>query len=97
MSVIVSPKAKLTLRFWKASLAWKNVGNWAKGWTTESFITELREICNDNGNVGFQADTLLDDMIHDKERVPRELPGVLVSITPASSFVGNTIIIGQQA
>lgn len=99
MSVIESPKAKLTLRFWKASLAWKNIGNWATGWNTESFIIELRTICNDNGRVGFQADNLLNDMVHDRERVPLEHPGVLVELRKAkiAQYIPETTIVGQQA
>lgn len=68
MSVVDTFKAKNTLRFWKASLAWKNIDDWAKGWTTESFINELRELCCDNDNMGRQADDLLHEMIHGRER-----------------------------
>lgn len=77
MGLCSGKKQTLTLRYWKASLAWKNIGSWAMGWTQESFIDELRTICNDNGNLGLAADHLLDDMIHDVERRPRETPGKL--------------------
>lgn len=79
-NVVETPKAKLTLRFWKASLAWKNIDDWAKGWTAESFIKELRVICNDNGRLGGGADSLLDDMIHDRERTPNDIPGELIRL-----------------
>lgn len=61
-------KEENTLRYWKASLAWKNVGNWAKGWTQGDFIVELRHLSCDNDNLGRRADTLLDDMIKGIER-----------------------------
>ena len=80
MNVVATPKAQLTLRYWKASLAWKNIGNWAKGWTAESFIKELRVICNDNGNVGARGDILLDDMINERERVENDIPGELIRV-----------------
>jgi adenine specific DNA methylase Mod len=61
-------KAEKTLRFWKASLAWKNIGEWSKGWTQGDFISELRDLCLDSGVLGHKADNLLDDMIKGVER-----------------------------
>lgn len=58
-----------TQRYWKASLAWKNMGDWAIGWTQESFIKELQHICLSPQKVGDMADSLLDDMVHNIERV----------------------------
>lgn len=68
MAVVDNKKASTTLGYWKASLAWKNIGNWAAGWTQESFIQECRSLCCDQGNVGKKADDLLDDMINGIER-----------------------------
>ena len=95
--IVESQKAKLTLRYWKASLAWKNVGDWAKGWTATTFIHEVKEICNDNGMLGGLADILLDDMIHDRERTPNETPGELIDIHARVAHIFETLDLGQQA
>jgi hypothetical protein len=93
MPMATGSKAEPTLRFWKASLAWKNIGGWAKGWTQESFIAEVRTLCADLGSLGSRADDLLDDMIHDVEERPRETPGIVVSL-PLTPRTNNS---GQQA
>lgn len=62
--------AETTLRFWKASLAWKNIDNHAQGWTQGSFIQEVRALCHSPFLVGWRADDLLDDVIHNKEHKP---------------------------
>lgn len=62
--------AETTLRFWKASLAWKNIDNHADGWTQGSFIKEVRALCCSPFQVGWRADDLLDDMINNHERKP---------------------------
>lgn len=67
MPVVETVKAQLTNRYWKASLAWYHIGDWAKGWTQGSFIEELCELCLDQGNLGRRADHLLDTMIYDKQ------------------------------
>ena len=77
-------REELTLRYWKASLAWKNIGEWAKGWTQGAFIKELQELCEDNGNIGSRADVLLDMMIKDVERCPRDVPGEVVALQIAA-------------
>lgn len=94
MAIMTGSKAQLTLRFWKASLAWKNIGKWAQGWTTESFIDELRHLCNDNGVLGSRADTLLDDMIFDRERREQATPGTLYHFPVR--FASQTQDLGQQ-
>lgn len=76
-------REELTLRYWKASLAWKNIGEWAKGWTQGAFIKELQELCEDNGNIGSRADVLLDMMIKDVERCPLDCPGEVVELKAA--------------
>jgi hypothetical protein len=89
MALVQGLKAELTFRYWVASLAWKNIGGWAKGWTTESFITELRSLCNDNGRVGSHADELLDDIIHNKERKPLHESGRVVSLHARTNIMGH--------
>lgn len=87
--LIDSAKAEKVLRYWKASLAWKNIGDWAAGWSQGSFIDECRELCQDNGLLGFRADCLLDDMIHDVERSPLEIPGIVVELQRKTEIVGQ--------
>lgn len=89
MALVRGLKASLTLRYWQASLAWKNIGTWAKGWTQESFIRELRDLCNDNGRVGSNADSLLDDMIHDRERKELPVAGRVVPLHSKTQIMGR--------
>ena len=84
MAVAEGVKATSTLKYWEASLAWKNIGDWAANWTTGSFIRECRRLCLDQGRVGFLADTLLDDVIHDRERSPLEMPAEVLAFITAS-------------
>lgn len=60
----------LCQRYWKASLAWKNIGDHALGFTQGSFIEEVTAICANQFRVGDLADNLLDIMIKDIEVVP---------------------------
>lgn len=79
-----------TLRFWQVSLAWKNRGKWAEGWTQGAFIAEVRDICRSPHLVGWKADDLLDDVIYDKEHKPLSSPGEIVHlITRPKSMVGG--------
>lgn len=83
MSDYLMSKMKLeevTLRYWQASMAWKNREDWAKGWTQGSFGAELRFLCHSNHRVGFKADDLLDDFIYNHEEKPLGSPGNVVSI-----------------
>lgn len=77
---VPTPKEQLTLRYWKASLAWRNRGEWADGWSTGDFIDEIRMLCSSFGTLGHFADILLDDVIHDVEFSPLEQPGKLVQL-----------------
>lgn len=95
MALVRGRKAEVTLRYWKASLAWRIGGKWAEGFTQESFIQEVRMLCCDNDNVGSQSDRLLDDMIHGREHNPREIPGQLVYII--SSLSQMTQVFSQRA
>lgn len=97
MALVESRKAQDTVRFWKASLAWKNVGAWARGWTQEDFIEECRYLCLNPLKLGAAADELLDSMIHDKERIYLETPGVLISLRRPTTQTIETQIMGQQA
>lgn len=67
---MMTPLEETTIRFWKASLAWKNIGEWAEGWTQGEFIKEVRAVCCSPYYVGQRADDLLEDMIHNKELSP---------------------------
>lgn len=100
MALIITNRSRLTLRYWKASLAWKNVGNWSRGWTQGGFITELKTICNDNGLLGSLADALLDDMVHDRERVEKPTIGELVELhaikTSIIGHLNNTAVTAQR-
>lgn len=73
-------KAQRTYSFWLASCAWKGIEGFIEGWTQENFIDECRFICQDNGNVGAAADSLLDDMIKGVERSPLTVLGELCDI-----------------
>jgi hypothetical protein len=96
MGLVAGRKAEYTLRYWKASLAWKNIGDWAVGWNFGAFIDELREICNDNDRLGALADRLLDDVVYDKERNPLEIPGQVVSLHNRTIFAGQSTSIATQ-
>lgn len=63
----LTSKEEAAQRYWKASLAWHDREGWAIGWTQQSFIDECRVLCTDYGNVGRQADQMLDDMIYGRE------------------------------
>ncbi len=68
MAVAEGKRVELAQLYWKASLAWKNIGNWADGWTVGDFIERCRLLCEDQGRIGDLADNLLEDVIHDRER-----------------------------
>ena len=93
MAVAEGYQAEVVGRYWKASLAWKNIGDWAKGWTQESFINEVRFICSARTLVGVLADRLLDDMIHDVERHPNDVPGEVIDLHSRTKLLGHPSII----
>lgn len=99
MALVETRRAQDTVRFWKASLAWKNIGTWARGWTQEDFIEECRYLCLDPSKLGDSADELLDSMIHDRERIHLETPGVIISLWRDKTRVQSleTHILSQQA
>lgn len=75
-------KEALTHRYWLASLAWRNVGSYADGWTVGNFIDELRGInASDVGFVGLLADALLDDVVRDRGRHHYH-DGVVIPLRP---------------
>lgn len=80
---------EVTLRYWQASLAWKNRGDWAKGWTQGTFIAEVRDICRSPHQVGWHADDLLDDVIYDKEHKPLGSMGELVRLVARPKSLVN--------
>lgn len=94
MAVVKTEKSSLVLRFWQASLAWRIGGEWAKGWTQESFIEEIRTICFANDNLGAMADRLLDDMIHAREHNPRGTSAEVVELH--SRHIPLPIVLGHQ-
>lgn len=96
MPMVETFKAQKTLRYWEASLAWKNVDDWSRGWTVESFTDECRMLCCDQGRIGYLADILLDDMINDRERTPLKEPGQLIPLVVIDSLSSLTQIIGQS-
>lgn len=87
-------KEDVTLKYWKASLAWKNIDDWAKGWTISSFIAEVRGICYDQGRVGDLADKLLTDVINDNERSENDIPGIIIPFNSPYKESSNIAIEG---
>ena len=73
MALVNTSKATNALKYWYLSLAWKNIGNYAKGLTVGDAIDTARTLCCDQGRLGDRADDLLHDIVHDKERTPLEV------------------------